>query len=219
MKVYRFRSISINTYRELITRKVWFSRYSLLNDPFEGIYINETDQKDYDELIKHMEICCYSKENDNLLMWAHYADSHRGICLEYEVDENIYNRSFFEVCYSKKQPILKKIRKDKNGMLKISYASEAKILLTKSVDWEYEKEIRVLSFALFNEKGTLRKEPGRLSGVYFGLNSSDRLIDDVDTILKEAKDIPFHRARLKKNKYKVTFAKIIRPTNLTLEFG
>lgn len=35
-------------------------------------------------------LACFSEKNDNQLMWSHYADSHKGICLvyEFESDEN-----------------------------------------------------------------------------------------------------------------------------------
>ena len=216
MKIYRFRNISVNTYRELITRKVWFSKYAYLNDPFEGVYINNTEQNDYDELIKNYEICSYSKKKNNLLMWAHYADSHKGICLEYDIDDAEYKKRFFEVSYSKAQPVIKEVRKDAHGMVKMQEASEFQVFLTKSCDWKYEKEVRVIQQNLFGSRGSLVEELGSLSGVYFGLNASDQIIDDFDNILKEDQNISFYQSGYKKNKYKLKFSKIKRPTNLTI---
>ena len=219
MKIYRFRNISINTYRELITRKVWFSRYAYLNDPFEGNYINNSGQNDLDEILKDFEICSYSKRKNNLLMWSHYADSHKGVCLEYEIDDTEYKKSYFEVTYSKNQPIIENIRKNNHGMVKISESAEFQVFLTKSPDWKYEKEIRTIHSGFFETKGTLKKEPGKLSAVYFGLHASDRHIDDIDTILEKDKNIRFYKAEFKEGKYKLLFNKIERPTKLTIDYS
>ena len=48
-------------------------------------------QKDMDKelemLRKSFGIACFSETYDSLLMWSHYADYHRGICLEYSYEE------------------------------------------------------------------------------------------------------------------------------------
>jgi hypothetical protein len=31
-----------------------------------------------------LRIACFSERNDSILMWSHYADHHKGICVEYE---------------------------------------------------------------------------------------------------------------------------------------
>ena len=36
-------------------------------------------------------IFCLTPQNESLLMWAHYADSHRGICLQFRNTEPIGN--------------------------------------------------------------------------------------------------------------------------------
>ena len=34
-----------------------------------------------------MYITAFSENNKSLLMWSHYADSHKGICVEYSFDD------------------------------------------------------------------------------------------------------------------------------------
>lgn len=34
--------------------------------------------------MQHQGIACFSAKVDDLLMWSHYADGHRGFCLEFE---------------------------------------------------------------------------------------------------------------------------------------
>ena len=33
---------------------------------------------------KRRSIACFTESNDNSAMWGHYADSHRGFCIEYD---------------------------------------------------------------------------------------------------------------------------------------
>ncbi|MCK4904998.1 DUF2971 domain-containing protein, partial [bacterium] len=37
----------------------------------------------YKSLLSRAGVYCLSARNDNLLMWAHYSDRHRGYCLEF----------------------------------------------------------------------------------------------------------------------------------------
>src|SRR5262245_61537973 len=38
-------------------------------------------------ILDSMSIVCFSAKRDDNLMWSHYSDSHRGICLEFDVSE------------------------------------------------------------------------------------------------------------------------------------
>ena len=44
--------------------------------------IRETHKNKYDRLRERTWICSLSKINDSLLMWSHYANNHKGICVE-----------------------------------------------------------------------------------------------------------------------------------------
>lgn len=36
----------------------------------------------------HFVIGCFAQSYSDILMWAHYADSHKGCCIEFEVSHN-----------------------------------------------------------------------------------------------------------------------------------
>ena len=94
---------------------------------------------------------CFASSYDSMLMWSHYADEHKGICIEYEIED----KNFREVEYSEKIPICEITK-----MLKIIFGHEfsktnidvenedyyfaLKPLLTKGKDWEYEGEVRCI---------------------------------------------------------------------------
>jgi len=51
-----------------------------------------------------VKLCSFSELNDSILMWSHYADHHRGFCIEYPIDDlpghEIRRRLLFPVVYS-----------------------------------------------------------------------------------------------------------------------
>lgn len=58
-----------------------------LNLFFSIIFIEKFKENIFSEYY----LACFSGKNDNQLMWSHYADSHKGICLvyEFESDKNV----------------------------------------------------------------------------------------------------------------------------------
>jgi hypothetical protein len=82
-------------------------------------------------------VFCLSVVPNNLLMWAHYADSHKGICIGFNptrLIEAINPTWVGPVRYSLEYPKLSVLDQPET-MLEI-------LLFNKSIDWFYEKEIR-----------------------------------------------------------------------------
>lgn len=89
-------------------------------------------------------IACLSEQDDSLLMWAHYANNHRGMCVEYELLEInrqlkftpvpiIYNDQ--RVCFSSLNPTNLHINTNR-----VFFEG----LTSKSPVWSYEKEWRII---------------------------------------------------------------------------
>jgi hypothetical protein len=87
-------------------------------------------QKDVDQA----GIACFSKVRDDILMWAHYADKHKGLCFEFDGSAN---RDFFgyaqPVEYGDFTPV----------PLGDATKSMERVILTKSKHWTYEQEYRI----------------------------------------------------------------------------
>ncbi|MDY6296540.1 MAG: DUF2971 domain-containing protein, partial [Schwartzia succinivorans] len=87
---------------------------------------------------------CFSESEDSLLMWAHYAHNHRGICVEYELMR--FNRELMfspvPIIYSDQKPSLQTI--DLSNPEEDSSRCFIKCLTTKSKEWSYEKEWRII---------------------------------------------------------------------------
>lgn len=91
-----------------------------------------------------MGISCLSESYDSLLMWAHYASNHRGMCVEYELMEInkqlrftpvpvIYDND--KVCFRSLN--LDNLEPDGNRIFLES-------ITTKSPEWRYEHEWRII---------------------------------------------------------------------------
>jgi hypothetical protein len=81
-----------------------------------------------------------SSINDDILMWAHYANCHRGLCIEYSrATDNILGREAKVVRYHQTRPSV--TPDDLNRNLQAGLET---LLLVKSEHWQYEMEWRVI---------------------------------------------------------------------------
>jgi hypothetical protein len=107
-------------------------------------------------------IACFLSNCENLLMWAHYADSHKGISLKFDVLEDT---EFFspskKVLYTEDYPEYDYLT-DKNDFVN-------QMFFTKSKEWNYEGEVRVLK----NKNGNYKFKPNSLKEVVFGCKTPE----------------------------------------------
>ena len=124
-------------------------------------YVTKMKEK-LQEARKSAYIGCFSKRPDSTLMWAHYADNFKGVCIEWEMTRLANNDYIFDVVYSKKKPhidLLKFVKiylgyefvgdKFDENITEIKDQLK-KLIITKGTDWAYEKEIRLVA-----EKGKI----------------------------------------------------------------
>ena len=101
----------------------------------------------YENINKEIGILSLSKNWHNTLMWAHYTKSHSGFCIGFNPQH-----SYFQNYLSKDKNTSKTIGgvDYSNQRLKIQTDSnqpslELEPFFTKSVDWKYEQEVRIVS--------------------------------------------------------------------------
>lgn len=129
------------------------------------------------------------------LLWAHYADSHRGFCMEYELEDllsyQLADSKVLHVSYEDTAPKIRlrdlkatptvelsylkvpvERRMPRNIREGISeYSAIQKFIGTKSKAWEYEKEVRILTDRL----GLFEYDFRALKAIYFGARSTKQL--------------------------------------------
>jgi hypothetical protein len=118
-------------------------------------------------------VCSLSELGDSVLMWSHYADSHRGVCFRFKLvmDEQLMHFEFaLPVVYSTQRPIIDILSDEKEHLLENA-------LLTKADFWAYEKEWRMLD--QWGKPGLRSFPPQCLDAVILGARISPEHRDEV----------------------------------------
>ncbi|RXJ94815.1 hypothetical protein CRV00_05645 [Malaciobacter molluscorum] len=178
MKLYKFKSLANFEFVAdiLVNKRLYAANFTELNDPMEGIFTPD-DKEEFinavkDEKLK-LRVCSMAQNISNPLLWAHYADSFKGVCIEVEVDESLveYEKINYtpftaivgsEPCFSGFS--------DKGRPIHKAYSANewAKVILrNKFEEWRYEEEVRLFSNNIFISNGI------NVTGLYLGLRVSD----------------------------------------------
>jgi hypothetical protein len=225
MKLYKYYSVNGRNLVALINRQFWASKPRSFNDPYDtpvrwmkvqssiamrtspdnsGRLVRLSSERQptrnftEEEIaqVESMGVISFSSKNDEMLLWSHYADQHKGYALEFEVTEKLNklnNPCFFKVQYDPAEYI--------HHHERYRYATQF-----KDKAWEYESEYRYL----LDEGDQLYSwdiNGGAFSdftGIIFGhrMPESDRraLMKIVESINPE---ISFHLAALSKEEFKL----------------
>jgi len=156
--------------------------------------------REFKNIFKTIGVSCFAKTPDNPLMWAHYADSHRSVCLKFDIT---LDPDFFQLTckmnYSTEYPYID-YQKDKNLVF-------IKAIQTKSCIWSYENEIRVIKLS---KPGLYNFERSSLKAIIFGYNTTDDDILKIRTLAKDSKYIglTYQKVRLMPNSYEIEIVDI-----------
>lgn len=151
--------------------------------------LKEEIARKFEELIG---ILCLSESPDSLLMWAHYADSHRGLVIAFDEKSPFFDRRvgaedelrhLRRVTYSNLRP-----------SLPLSDVVDFSPFMTKGTDWEYEGEWRMI--APLDEASTTIKVGAQtinlfefpaqaITGVILGCRMATQRKDEVRQLLSD----------------------------------
>jgi hypothetical protein len=126
--------------------------------------IQEVIYNSIQKIFSELRICSFTKEKENLLFWSHYADSHRGFCMEFDATK-IPISGANKVQYKDEYPV-------------VDYPGPAgskgfKPALIKSTAWEYEEEFRIIfvpedESQPSNDGESLILKGDEIKNIYFG---------------------------------------------------
>lgn len=150
------------------------------------------------------KLYCLTPVPDSTLMWSHYADNHRGICLEFGVDNNPLFGAAGEVTYLTAHP--------KWAPHSLANGDVTRVLLTKSDDWKYEHEYRVIALGegidrpfsadpLIASGGFLTLPNGAIKAVIAGCEANYEQIAQI--VRSAAPEIKIKRAAKSPNQYRL----------------
>ena len=210
--LFKFRKFDKGSIELLVNKQLWAATPASLNDPFEGesSYEDVLDaawdayplpqkkrnlyKKKIDKQLTKTGICSFSKTRKNQLMWAHYADEHRGICIgfnERRLKEENTDLYPVDVTYQVAYPYQKIIDRLKyfenvpgeNNISSIANDILYSILTTKYSSWKYEKERRLLR----EESGVINFSPKTVTSIAFGLRMDKRDKETLKILLSGSK--------------------------------
>lgn len=137
---------------------------------------------------------CVAEIADDLLMWAHYADRHLGICLEFDGYSTLMAEAQ-PIHYTQKRDAINHYADDKGF-------SVVKGLLTKSKHWKYEQEWRLFRPDLGACK--VGFTPDTLTGIIIGALATKETIAKVkEWNSKRATPLRLRKARTSNDEFKL----------------
>jgi len=173
--------------------------------------LRRTAQQHVDRMSTGCFIFCMSGNRTHPLLWSHYADSHKGICVHFDHKKDPFYCAA-EVDYSPDFP-------------RVAYPFEGdavltqKGILTKAKFWKYEEEFRLFSVRMGNEawhlglkwlnKHIARIDPTAVIGITLGANmpheDAEELVEHCST---HHPHIAIEQARLRESEFGLEFSPI-----------
>ncbi|SEG53886.1 Protein of unknown function [Methylobacterium sp. 190mf] len=158
-KLYRYRALTDKhddpagkTFKQEIKaikdNYIWASNFKAMNDPMEGLYKGDDTFRErvdlYHALFQsklNVGIVSFSETPTNELMWAHYTNNMRGICIEYDVSKLLAelddDDQLVRMTYDEEMPVISKTA---------SIDSLARSVLgRKNHRWSQEREWRLMT--------------------------------------------------------------------------
>jgi hypothetical protein len=148
-------------------------------------------------ITQNVGVLCVSTKHDDILMWSHYGDSHRGICLEFD-GAAPFMRHAQKIKYSNERVPINPYSDGHEVMME-------KSLLVKSNHWSYESEWRLLRY--IGGPGAVKFRPKNLTGIIIGALASRSTIDVVTAwVRRRSTPISVFHASVSSNKFELVIA-------------
>jgi hypothetical protein len=206
--LYKFKEIDKFAFDILVNKRLHMSPWTDLNDPHEaemiintGTYNIQANPRRLQDLDKQIfnkgfinedlidpRICSLSCIWSSNLLWSHYAAGHKGIAIGVILPTSDHSIKELKVIYDDKVPEIVQWPLKKEDILNA--------LAHKSKEWNYEKEVRLVTF----EPNRTYIENIEIKEITFGLRTSKDDIKLIFSILKNT-DIEFFQTCLKPGFY------------------
>jgi hypothetical protein len=146
MRLYYMTQLETAIEHILPERRMRIAQFDQLNDPFEllsakmgGANERIVFKRLREHWIRTLGVICMGRHWKSPLMWAHYAKSHAGICLGFDVPDDKPKRMNYE---PGRLQLLIDTAKPAGGF---TLELLEKVLTTKYAQWAYEEEWRLFS--------------------------------------------------------------------------
>lgn len=151
--------------------------------------MSDTFKDEEDKFRKSCRVLCFCEKGDSILMWSHYGDDHKGVCLEFDIRPSTGSREFTKFLYPSlyfDKPVDTTTRAD-NIDPQIRSVAFLQTTLAKSLEWSYEKEWRLVYPVEYFKSGDFHIEFPKPKTIYVGHRMKPDLIDQIKDEAKKAK--------------------------------
>ena len=212
---FKFREVNKYLIDGLVKGTIYFASPKQLNDPFDcrvdikksakqaieklsgrkkEILTKLTNMEGYlDQIQKdtsNVAVCSFSLVLNDPLLWAHYANQHRGLCLTYDFPESFldnpneilavapveYEDNSMTKWFEDNTPT------EETDFKEFTLEIVKKVLTIKSPAWGHEKEARIIRM----QNGPFNVERSHLKQICFGLGTTDADIDLIKRVVGNA---------------------------------
>jgi len=146
-------------------------------------------------------VSCFAESKDIMLMWSHYANHHKGFCLEYDTKEE----PFCNVCpvdYVIDFPEIKSHFLFEDDDLK----TYIRLLTTKFRDWSYEREWRIIGPSAGSK---LKYSSQALKAIYFGTKTDPQDMETIRNIVRSYNEnVQLYKGKMNETRFQIDFEKI-----------
>lgn len=215
--VFKYFNLEKHNFDSLREKYLYFSKYSNFNDPFDcsldlitfskknGRY-KPQQVKNFQETktkIEELGICCFSRTNKSILMWSHYADNHKGFCIEFETNKRLLGINPLDINYTDKFNKSQYLKQPKDSLYHLIY--------TKASNWKYEQELRSFDYNLFNEESRkIKFIDTDIKAIYFGVKTEKSNIELIRKIIIEnySNNISFFQGKKSNSSFEINWIEL-----------
>jgi hypothetical protein len=229
--LFKFRPFNKASMEIFVNRKLWFARPDSLNDPFECQFdfenwVDELSlpphipnserieiKKSASNVFNNLGVCSFSKTRNNLLMWSHYADEHKGFCIGF--NETILSKSdagikAVDVKYqaeTSQKSVFKSFEVDGDKVVvHLDYEAMHSIVGRKYTHWKYERERRLIVAS----SNAYSFKPESVVSITLGLKMPERDKDTLKQLLSSSQwsHLKWYNAKKVKGRFALDFVQV-----------
>lgn len=170
-------------------QELWTKAVEIYTNPTMKYY---TCVSSLESVINSSGVCCFSRINNQILMWSHYACKHTGVCLKFDICQDYdYFTPMGIVTYDSK-------------FLNYNCITESYRIIDhvcrKSMDWEYEQEVRVIKM---HGVGIHVFKKESLSEIIFGCCCPSQKRAEIKEIVQKGKypNVIFKETKIREGEY------------------
>tara|TARA_R100001132_G_scaffold18544_1_gene16292 strand:+ start:11826 stop:12542 length:717 start_codon:yes stop_codon:yes gene_type:complete len=146
-------------------------------------------------------VSCFSESNEIILQWSHYADHHKGFCLEFDTKESPFSK-VCKVDYVTEFPEINPLYIHDEDAIE----TYVRLLRTKYTAWSYEREWRIIGPSAGSK---LKYSSQALKAVYFGTKTDPQDMERISKIVRSHNEmVQLYKGKMNETRFQIDFEQI-----------